>query len=118
MSILFQAGSELSISEERLQLLLPRDLKSSAQRRAKRIGVSLGDNSIPGFGGTLLIDLGQVATIGQFQVSGGSGSIVFSMPPAGSVRFSQCAMPDATMPADQMSQRRSIGSPRTCSGAM
>jgi hypothetical protein len=43
MSMPLQARSELSISEERLQLLLPRDLKSSAQRRAKRIGVSLGE---------------------------------------------------------------------------
>ena len=33
----------MAISEERLQLLLPRQLKRELQREAKRLGVSLGE---------------------------------------------------------------------------
>lgn len=32
----------MPISEERMQLLLPRRLKAAAQRRAKRLGLSVG----------------------------------------------------------------------------
>jgi len=33
----------MPISEERLQLLMPRQLKAAVQRRAKRVGVSVGE---------------------------------------------------------------------------
>ena len=42
MSISITSGQPMPISEERLQLLLPRRLKRSAKDRAQRLGLSIG----------------------------------------------------------------------------
>ena len=42
MSISIISWQPMPISEERLQLLLPRRLKSSAKERAQRLGLSVG----------------------------------------------------------------------------
>ena len=42
MSISIINGQPMPISEERLQLLLPRRLKRSAKERAQRLGLSIG----------------------------------------------------------------------------
>ncbi len=43
MSISISSGQPMPISEERLQLLLPRRLKRSAKERAQRLGLSIGE---------------------------------------------------------------------------
>lgn len=42
MSISITNGQPMPISEERLQMLLPRSLKRSAKERAQRLGLSIG----------------------------------------------------------------------------